>query len=50
MSDYPQELIDTLRNVIACQDQVIKELHTIIDIDSKTIAALKQEVKLLKGE
>jgi hypothetical protein len=48
MSDYPQEVIDTLRNVIAAQDKVIKECHKVIDIDAEVIETLK--AKLAKGE
>ncbi len=55
--DYPQELIDTLRNLIKAhevvskeQDEVIAAQKTVIEYDRDLIAILRAQIKILKGE
>jgi uncharacterized coiled-coil protein SlyX len=57
MSDYPQEVIDTLRNMVAAQKEKIAQLQAQSD-DMYTAGvfykaqweAATAEIKVLKGE
>jgi hypothetical protein len=50
MSEYPQEVIDTLRNLVKTQSEIIdiKQRHIERLID--TIQEAKAQIKILKGE
>jgi uncharacterized coiled-coil protein SlyX len=57
MSEYPQEVIDTLRNMVAAQKERIAQLQAQAD-DMYTagvfykaqLEAVMAEIKVLKGE
>jgi hypothetical protein len=49
MSDYPQEVIDTLRNVIAAQKKRLAEMEDVFEADGILIKYWKDKYEALKG-
>jgi hypothetical protein len=50
MSDYPQEVIDTLRNVVKTQSELLALKEDRIDRLLATIDDARLQIKILKGE
>jgi hypothetical protein len=50
MSDYPQEVIDTLRNVVKTQSELLALKEDRIDRLLAAIDDARLQIKILKGE